>query len=325
MYVAFCEPLKSYNVISIIRWGVHHHHPTSHLPILQLRTLSSHCIITLSTPQTNPIHPNRTMPETRSSHPPPTYDLLYHPGIPGRGEFIRLAFEATRTPYTDMSNSSKARIREVYAACSPDALGSPGHPPALCPPMLRVRGAPGAEELLVSQTPNILLYLGRRIGLAGEGETDEIMVNGLALTALDLNNEVHESHHPISSALYYEDQKPEAAKRTADLRESRIPKFLGYFERVLKGNESVGGGKFLVGGKLSYADLCLWQVLDGLMFALPREMEWRKKEGKFPTVLGVFYEGVRGMEAIGEYLGSKRRLPYSMGVFRHYPELDRQD
>jgi glutathione S-transferase len=317
------QSLRRFTTPSIvIKRGFLRHHRIP-LKNLYLRTISSHRIVSFrSDILLKPIMP-QTRASTSSQHQP-TYELLYHPGIPGRGEFIRLAFEASGTPYTDVSNSSKSRVKEVYAACSPDAVGTPGHPPALCPPMLRVKSGE-EEELLIWQTPNILLYLGKRIGLAGQSETDAIMVNGLALTALDLNNEVHESHHPISSAQYYEDQKPEALRRTADLREARIPKFLGYFERVLKGNEAAGGGKFLVGAALTYADLCVWQVVDGLMYSFPREMAARKKEGRFETVLGTFYEGIREREGIKEYLGSKRRLPYSMGIFRHYPEVDRQD
>lgn len=37
----------------------------------------------------------------------PPYELLYWPGIPGRGEFIRLAFEAAGVSYKDISNESE--------------------------------------------------------------------------------------------------------------------------------------------------------------------------------------------------------------------------
>lgn len=101
-----------------------------------------------------------------------------------------------------------------------------------------------------------------------------------------------------------------------------MPKFFSYFERVLKHNESTGKGKFLVGTKLSYADTTVWQLLDGLKFAFPKEMEAKSKE--YPLLFGTFYTGIKGEEWLSSYLDSKKRLPYSMGVFRHYPELDRQ-
>ena len=101
----------------------------------------------------------------------------------------------------------------------------------------------------------------------GEEEADTFYVNELALTALDLSNEAHDTHHPIASVKYYEEQKEESLKKAEDFRENRIPKFLGYFVRVLKGNEEHGGGKYLVGGRLTYADTTLWQVLDGCVIA----------------------------------------------------------
>lgn len=142
------------------------------------------------------------------------------------------------------------------------------------------------------------------------------------LTALDLNNEAHDTHHPIRTADYYENQKAEALSKATDFREKRLPKFFAFFERVLKGNAEEGEGKYLVGGKLSYADTTLWHVLSGLFFAFPKEMEARKKE--YEVLFGTFYESVQGESGIKEYLASERRLPFSQGIFRHYPELDRQ-
>jgi glutathione S-transferase len=197
-------------------------------------------------------------------NPHPKYTLLYHGGIPGRGEFVRLAFEAAGVPYDDPGNATPSRAKEVYAACAPHSTGKGGNPPAFAPPMLKVDGdGDGGNALLLSQAPNILLYLGPKLGLAGERPVDCFYVNELALTALDLNNGCHDTHHPISVMKYYEDQKDEALLRAADFRAHRIPKFFGYFERVLKGNESEGHGKYMVGAKLTYADLTFWHVLDG--------------------------------------------------------------
>lgn len=197
-----------------------------------------------------------------------------------------------------------------------------GNPPAFAPPALRVHGeGKDGKSLVLYQTPSILAYLGDRLGLAGEDEIEKHWILSHTLTALDLNNETHDTHHPIASQLYYEDQKEEALRRTKDFREARIPKFFGYFERVLKGNEA-GEGKHLVGAKLSYADTTLWHVLNGLKFAFPNELAAR--ENDYPTLFGTFYPSVQEHSGLKEYLASSRRLPYGMGVFRHYPELDRQ-
>jgi len=118
------------------------------------------------------------------------------------------------------------------------------------------------------------------------------------------------------------DQKDESLRKSTDFRENRIPKFFGYFERVLKGNEAAGKGRYLVGSKITYADTTFWQVVDGLHFAFPKELKAREKE--FPLVFGTFYPGIKEEKGIKEYLASERRLPYSMGLYRKYPELDRR-
>ncbi|KAF2773039.1 glutathione S-transferase protein-like protein [Teratosphaeria nubilosa] len=262
-------------------------------------------------------------PKKQTTHPP--YELLYHPGIPGRGEFIRLAFEATGVPYKDVANDSKDGYGIVQKICMNDGTkSSDGNPPVFSPPALRVPGAgKNGKALVISQTPNILFYLGDKLGLVPEDDEDaKFHVNQIALTALDLNNEVHDTHHPIAVMQYYEDQKPEALKKSKDVRENRIPKFYSYFERILKGN-GAGQGKYLVGEKLTYADLTVWQVVDGIKFAFPWESEALEK--KFPQLMVAFYRGVREEKGVKEYLGSGRRLKYSMGVFRYYPELDRQE
>ncbi|KIW06275.1 uncharacterized protein PV09_02746 [Verruconis gallopava] len=251
------------------------------------------------------------------------YTLLYHPGTPGRGEFIRLALEAAQVPYSDPANASKEGAKEVYSLLGENVTyDAEGNPPPFAPPMMKIAGAgKKGGDLLLSQTPNILLYLGPKLGLSGEDEADVFFVNELTLTALDLCNETHDTHHPIAVMKYYEEQKEEALRRSKDFRESRIPKFLGYFERTLKGNKA-GTGKYLVGSKLTYADTTLWHVVDGLYFAFPKEMEARKAD--FPVVLQDFYEGLKEETGIKAYLASGRRMKFSMCMFRHYPELDRQ-
>lgn len=130
-----------------------------------------------------------------ASETTPKYELLYHPGTPGRGEYIRLAFEAAQVPFLDVSNASKDGAKAVYANWAPDAsYDSNGNPPPFAPPLLRVPGAgKNGRDLIISQTPNILLFLGPKLGLAGEDEVDKLFVNGLTLTALDLGNEAHDT------------------------------------------------------------------------------------------------------------------------------------
>lgn len=194
------------------------------------------------------------------------YELLYHPGIPGRGEYIRLAFEAAGVKYTDPANESQGGYDAVKAAMGSGSTGDEdGNPPSFAPPMLRVAGAgKNGKALLIHQTPNILMYLGPRIGLTPEDEVDRLHTNQITLTALDLSNETHDTHHPVAVMDYYEDQKDEALRKAKDFRANRLSKYFSYFERILKGNKQ-GANRYLVGAKLSHADTTLWQVIDGLV------------------------------------------------------------
>lgn len=247
------------------------------------------------------------------------YELIYWPGIPGRGEHIRLALEEAGANYTDTAHQ-KDGMKAVLSQIDASNIGDVANPPPFAPPILRHGG------LTITQTPNILLYLGPRLGLVPSADDDEdgiYKVNELALTALDgLSSEAHDCHHPIATSLYYEDQKEESKRKSADYIANRIPKFLGYFERVLQG-EASKGGKFLYGGALTYADLVLFHCLDGVKYAFPKSMGSIEKEGKFGKVFAL-YESVKGRPRIQEYLASERRQKYGMGIYRYYPELDEE-
>ena len=240
------------------------------------------------------------------------YELIYWPRIPGRGEPIRLCFEETNTPYTDVSNQTKDGVKAVTSQIDPSNMGEGGNPPSLAPPILR------HGDLLINQLPNILLYLGPQLGLAPYWDEDSngiYYINELSLTALDgLSNEPHDTHHPIAPGAYYEDQKEEAKKRSKDYIENRLPKFVGYFERVLK-SEASKGGEWLYGGKLTYADLVLFHTVDGVSFAFPKAVEKMRESGKYDGVFNLV-ERVRSRDNIKKYLESDRRQNYSMGIYR---------
>jgi glutathione S-transferase len=239
------------------------------------------------------------------------YELYYWPEIQGRGEFVRLALEAAGAAYIDVARAPKDQgqgVRALMAILRDPALT---HPP-FAPPFLK------DGEVLLAQTANILAYLGPRLGLEPKGETGALFTRQLALTIADLVNEAHDTHHPVGAGLYYEDQKAEAARRAAEFRSERIGKFLGYFERVLAANPHADA--FLVGDSLTYADLGLFQVVEGLRYAFPRAMAAR--EAAWPKVIAL-HDRVAALPAIAAYLASPRRIAFNeQGIFRHYPELD---
>jgi len=262
---------------------------------------------------------------------------------------VRLAFEFAGVPYKDVSDTKELpRLSQPAYA---------GHPPHFAPPALAL---PSGRFL--SQTPAILSLIAPRLGLAGalgsllapraqrvgtaweefgadrdrvleedereEAEEERAAVNQLVLTALDLCNETHDVHHPIASSKYYEEQKEAAFERAKSHRAERIPKFLKHFNTVLTSNpatKSSGAGQtFLVGARTTAADLVLFHVVDGLLYAFPRRMGKLREDDAYDAVFAL-HESLRDGPALKEYLASDRRRPYGMGLYRHYEELDGEE
>jgi glutathione S-transferase len=238
------------------------------------------------------------------------YDFFYWPGIQGRGEFVRLALEEAGADYVDVARGSEKDGQGVPALLA--LLNGKIATPPYAPPFLR------AGKLLISQSANILFYLGSRHKLAPASEAGRLWVHQLQLSVIDFIKEIHDTHHPITSSLYYEEQKDVALRYTAKFRELRAPKYLGYFERVLEGNPA--GDKFLAGRSLSYADLSMFQLVAGLRYAFPKAM--RGWERKTPRLVAL-HDRVAARRNVAAYLASARRIPFNeSGVFRRYPELD---
>jgi glutathione S-transferase len=237
-----------------------------------------------------------------------TYRLYYWPNIQGRGEFVRLALEERGASYVDAARKSKKGMAEMMAILESTAIG---HPP-FAPPFLKDDG------LLIGQTAAILLHLGDRLDLAPKDEAGRLWTHQIQLTIVDLVAEAHDTHHPIGPGLYYEDQKPEALRRAKGFREHRIPKFLSWFEGVLTRNPK--GSAHLVGSSITYADLSLFQVVEGLTYAFPRATERALQNA--PNV-SALRSAVAARPRIEAYLKSDRRLPFNEeGIFRHYAELN---
>lgn len=240
-----------------------------------------------------------------------TYELHYWPSIPGRGEFVRLALEAGGAAYVDVARGDEASGGGVPAMFA--AMGDAGlHTPPFAPPFLK------DGPVVVGQTAAILMYLAPTLKLVGRSEQARIWTHQIQLTIGDLLVEVHDTHHPIASSLYYADQRAEAQRRAAIFCRERIPKFLRWFETVLQRNP--GGQGQLVGGKLSYADLSLFQVVAGLRYAFPSAAA--KALAETPLVVAL-HDRVAALPKLQRYLQSERHIAFNEdGLFRRYPELD---
>jgi glutathione S-transferase len=231
------------------------------------------------------------------------YELYYWPGIQGRGEYVRLALEEAGADYADVARGAPgtaAMMKMMEAKTTPP----------FAPPFLK------AGKLVIGQTANILLYLGSRHGLAPKTEAGRLWLHQLQLTVTDFVSEVHDTHHPLGPSLYYEDQKGPAKKRTDEFWSERVPKFLGYFERLLEDN----GGKYVTGRRLTYIDLSMFQLVEGLRYAFPRRM--KAFERKITGLIDL-RDRVAARPNIKAYLASERRIAFNEdGIFRHYGALD---
>ena len=217
-----------------------------------------------------------------------SYELYYWPSIQGRGEFVRLALEDAGADYVDVARG-KGGVEKMMKAMKRHGI--------FAPPFLK------DKKLVIGHTALILHYLGPRLGLAPKSEPARLRLHQQQLTITDFLVEVHDTHHPIANSLYYEDQKAESLRRAKLFRESRIPKFLGYFETHAT-------------QPFSYVSLSLFQVMEGLDYAFPETMRNTGCRN-----LRKLQENVR--KRLAPYLASKRRIPFNQsGLFRHYPELD---
>lgn len=243
------------------------------------------------------------------------FKLYYWPSIQGRGELVRLALEDAGARYVDVARLPKKEGGGVEALFAIMARpGSPIRP--FAPPILEV------DKLVVAHTANILQVIGPRLGLVPDDERSRVAAHQLQLSVTDFVAEVHDTHHPLATSLYYEDQKAEARTRAKHFLRERIPKYLGYFESVLAANKANAKrkGPYALGRTSTYVDLSLFQVLEGLAYAFPKALRRTAKD--IPLLLALRAR-VAARPRIAAYLASDRRIPFNEdGIFRRYPELD---
>ncbi|CAN5831919.1 glutathione S-transferase [soil metagenome] len=239
------------------------------------------------------------------------YELHYWPTIQGRGEFVRLALEAAGASYVDVARTADESGHGQSALMQAMQDRHQPHPP-FAPPFLKDGG------LVVGQTAAILHYLAPTLKLVARSEQARVWTQQIQLTIADMVSEAHDTHHPVGTGLYYEDQKPEALRRAKEFCHARMPKFLNWFESIVVRNPA--GPRHLVGGRLSYADLSLFQLVEGLRYAFPKAAE--NVLAKTPGVIDL-RDRVAALPKVAAYLQSERRIPFNeQGIFRRYPELD---
>lgn len=237
------------------------------------------------------------------------YELYYWPTIPGRGELVRLVLEDAGAAYVDVCRMSPAQGGGVAALMSFRAGERDGVVP-FAPPFLRVGDA------VLAHAMHICAVVADREGLQPADPDAGLVAIQHALTWADLISEVHDTHHPIAVGRTYETQKAEARASAGFFVTERLPRFLRYFEAAA----ARAGGPHLVRGGHCWVDLVAFQVLEGLAHAFPNA--YAELEPSLPQ-LTALRERVRARPRIAAYLASSRRLPFSDGIFRRYPELDK--
>lgn len=241
------------------------------------------------------------------------YQLHYWPTLPGRGEWPRLVLEAAGASYVDVAREALAAGEDAFAGLQrmrgPEAPGVP----AFAPPIL-VDG-----DHVVAQAPNICLYLGLQHELVPSDPRGLCTANQHLLTIADIVAEVHNTHHPLGTALYYEDQRDAAIQAARLFRETRLPRWLAYLERVA----IQSGGAAMLGDRTTVVDLSVFNLWAGLQHAFPRAME---RLGPTAPTVATICGRVAALPRVAAYLGSPRHMPFNRdGIFRDYPELDDPD
>ena len=233
------------------------------------------------------------------------YQLYYWPGLQGRGEFVRLALEDARAAYDDVARKPGGLDKMMSIMAGRGVKNAP-----FAPPFIK------SGKLIIAQVAEILFYLGPKLKLAPRNEAGRLWLHQLQLTVTDFVKEVHDTHHPVGSGLYYEDQRPEARRYAKGFCGERAPKYLGYFEKAVERS----GGPYALGRKFSYLDLSLFQLVEGMRYAFPKVM--KNVERKVPKIVAI-HDRVAARPNIEAYLKSPRRIAFNeSGIFRHYPELD---
>ena len=117
------------------------------------------------------------------------YELHYWPEIQGRGEFVRLALEASGTLYVDVARGSANDGHGVPAMLALLSDSKIAHPP-FAPPVM-VHG-----KRVIAQTAAILLNLAPLLNLVGKADADRLWAHQIQLTIGDMVKKAHDTHHP---------------------------------------------------------------------------------------------------------------------------------
>jgi len=196
------------------------------------------------------------------------FELFYWPMTIGRGEFMRLMFIETNTPFIDVyEKSTIPEVKEININRPPRSRGY------FAMPAIR-HTDPSGNIILLSQTSTIMHYLAKKLDggrLLPTTEQDEYQAMMLMACVADLVEEGCIAWHAMDYNARYLDQKEQTQPFIDEYKSHRLPKWCSFFENILSSNRD--GQGYFVGQSLSFADIAIFHIFHGIRFQCPEEYQ----------------------------------------------------
>lgn len=157
--------------------------------------------------------------------------------IPGRAEVCRMLLIWSGKVFEDVRVSGE-QWREI----------KPTTPFGTCPVLVLDDGK------MYGQSKAIAAYLASEFGLYGETNLDKFLIDQIVHLTEDLIQE-------YGNRYFFEKDEAKKAEGEKQLKEETCPRFLGYYEKLLRDN----GTGYLVGNKISLADFTVYDVCTGFL------------------------------------------------------------
>ncbi len=201
------------------------------------------------------------------------YELLYFP-IRGRGEQVRLLFTLAGVAFTDTGVTDWPARK---------ATTPTGQLPVLVD---RSEGS----EFQIPQSPAIMRHLARRFEMYGANAREKTMSDYIADSAQDWRNKFA----PVAYPQFF-GTTPEAIEQYW----KALPDTLALFEKLL-GQSTKPEAGFFVGDKPTFADVMVFDLLDGHLSFKPESLDG------YPG-LKAFVGRFRELPRIAEFIAGRNR------------------
>lgn len=203
----------------------------------------------------------------------PKFEVLYFP-IHGRAEQIRLLLHYTGTTFTDTAVTDWPALK--------------GKTPLGQLPILIDRSS--GEDFVIPQSAAIMRHLARTLGAYGENEREHVLADIVAETVQD----ARAKFVPVAFAARYNPPADSIEKYWSEV----LPHNLQLLEKLLSRSAKPEAG-FFVGSKATYADLLVFDLLDGHLAMKPASLDAHPN-------LKAFHARVASLPTLSGYLAKRR-------------------